>query len=84
MTGMDDTCRVRLSLEFRTAERALRAARALEPDNEGFVRTALKGRTILAEAEARSIPALLHTLDDYLACLSVAARMETDEKANGE
>jgi len=47
-------------------------ARALEPDNEGFVRTRLDGGMLLAEAEARSIPALLHTLDDYLACLGIA------------
>ena len=83
-TMFDDPCRVRLSLQFRTAEHARRAARALEPDNEGFIRTTLKGRTLVAEAEAGSIPALLHTLDDYLACLSVASRMDTSEKPPGD
>jgi hypothetical protein len=75
----DDPCRVRLALQFRTAEQARRAAAALEPDNEGFIKTKLKGRTLTAEAGAGSIPAILHTLDDYLACLSVAARLDTSE-----
>ena len=75
-----DRCRVRLSLRFGTAGQARRAAAALEPDNEGFIKTRLKGRTLSAEAEAGTIPALLHTLDDYLACLCVAARLDASEK----
>ena len=70
--GNDVACAVKLSIELLSVEDAERVARALEPDNEGFVRTRLDGRMLLAEAEARSIPALLHTLDDYLACLGVA------------
>lgn len=76
-----DRCSVRLSLRFGTADQARRARKALEPDNEGFVRTTLKGRVLTAEADAGSIPALLHTLDDYLACLSVAARLDASGKA---
>jgi len=75
----DHHCRVRMTLQFDTAEQARRVAAALAPDNEGFLQTKLKGRTIHAEADAASIPALLHTLDDYLACLSVAARLKIDD-----
>jgi hypothetical protein len=77
----DIRCRVRLSVRFATAGEARRAAAALEPDNEGFIRTTLKGRVLEAEAAASSIPALLHTMDDYLACLSVAARLGPAGKA---
>lgn len=84
MRKVDDPCRVRLELSFGTAEQARRAARALEPDNEGFVRTTLRGRRLLAEAEARSIPAILHTLDDYLACLAVVSRVDPDKGPGGE
>ncbi len=84
MAMEDHRCSVRLTLRFHTAEQARRVAKALEPDNEGFLKTTLKGRTIHAEADAATIPALLHTLDDYLACLSVAARLDLSEKANGE
>jgi hypothetical protein len=79
MAMEDHGCSVRLTLRFETAEQARRVAKALEPDNEGFLKTALKGRTLYAEADAASIPALLHTLDDYLACLSVAARLRIDD-----
>ena len=80
MIAMEEhECSVRLTLRFDTAEKARRVAKALEPDNEGFLKTTLKGRTLLAEADAASIPALLHTLDDYLACLSVAARLKIDQ-----
>lgn len=79
----DDPCRVRLALRFRTAEQARRAASALEPDNEGFIKTTLRGRVLSAEAESGSIPAILHTLDDYLACLSVATRLDASEKKQG-
>jgi len=79
MAMEDHECSVRLTLRFDTAEQARRVAKALEPDNEGLLKTTLKGRTLLAEADAASIPALLHTLDDYLACLSVAARLKLDD-----
>ncbi len=74
----DVRCRVRMELGFATAGQARQAAVALEPDNEGFIRTKLKGRKLYAEADASSIPALLHTLDDYLACLAVAARLANE------
>ncbi len=77
----DHRCSVRLSFRFGTAAQARRAKKALEPDNEGFIKTTLKGRVLTAEADAGSIPALLHTLDDYLACLSVAARLDSSENA---
>jgi hypothetical protein len=67
-----------MELEFGTAEQARRVAKALEPDNDGFIRTKLKGRKLYAESDSSSIPALLHTLDDYLACLSVAARLANE------
>jgi len=75
MTG-EVRCTARLVLEFFGRQEALRVARALEPDNEGFVQTTLRGRRIEARVEAQSIDALLHTLDDYLACLGIAEGMK--------
>ncbi len=84
MRPMDSRCRVRLTLRFGTAEQARRVAKALEPDNEGFVRTRLEGRSLQVKADAASIPALLHTMDDYLACLAVAARLGPAEDGQGD
>jgi len=83
--AMDDhRCRVRMTLQFESAEVARNVARALEPDNKGFLKSTVKGRRIYAEAEAGSIPAILHTLDDYLACLAVASRLRIDAESNEE
>jgi hypothetical protein len=73
-------CTATLVLEFHGEREASRVARSLEPDNEGFVATRLGGRTITARFEARSIDAMLHTLDDYLACLGVAEGMKEPGK----
>ena len=78
--GGEVACSARLMIELESAQEAERVAKALEPDNEGFVRTRLDGRTLTAEAEARSIPALLHTLDDYLACLGIAEVIKASVK----
>jgi hypothetical protein len=66
-------CSCKLELEFSGSDEARRVAASLEPDNDGFLVTTLKGRKLIVNAKAGSIPALLHTLDDYLACLGVAA-----------
>jgi len=66
-------CMCTLELEFSCSEEAKRVAASLEPDNEGFLVTKLKGRMLVVKAKAGSIPALLHTLDDYLACMGIAA-----------
>jgi hypothetical protein len=72
----DVPCTARLFLDFDGEPEAARVAHSLEPDNEGFVATTVRGRRIEASMEAKSIDSLLHTLDDYLACLGVAEGMK--------
>jgi tRNA threonylcarbamoyladenosine modification (KEOPS) complex Pcc1 subunit len=75
---MDDVpCTAALVLEFSSEREASRVARALEPDNGGFVATRVRGKRIEARIEAQSIEAMLHTLDDYLACLGIAEGMKS-------
>jgi hypothetical protein len=64
----------RLTLEFEDADAAKAIAAAVEIDDDGYVRTTRRGRTLVAEATADAPMSLLHTLDDYLACVSVAER----------
>ncbi len=66
--------RARLVLEFPDAATAKAVAESVRPEDLGYVRTRRSGRTITAEATAESPMSLLHTLDDYLACVSVAER----------
>lgn len=64
-----------LTLEFESAEKAKKVHRSIQADDEGFVSSKVTGRILEAQVESSSIASLLHTLDDYLACVSVAAEI---------
>ncbi|MBU0685227.1 MAG: KEOPS complex subunit Pcc1 [Thermoplasmatota archaeon] len=64
-----------LRLEFASSDQAAHVHRSVELDNQGFVTTKLDGNAILAEIEASSLNSLLHTLDDFLSCTSVAEKI---------
>jgi len=61
-----------VTLEFESPEKAKKVLRSVQTDDQGFVKSTLKGKTLEAVVDAKSIASLLHTLDDYLACVSVA------------
>ncbi|MEK6988400.1 MAG: KEOPS complex subunit Pcc1 [Candidatus Thermoplasmatota archaeon] len=64
----------RLTLTFTDAATAKAVAESVSLDDEGYIRTRRAGKAITAKARADSPMSLLHTLDDYLACVSVAER----------
>jgi tRNA threonylcarbamoyladenosine modification (KEOPS) complex Pcc1 subunit len=61
-----------LTFDYGSAKEARAVADALEPDNEGFVKTTISGRSMKAVVTATTAESLRHTLDDFLACLKVA------------
>jgi hypothetical protein len=61
-----------LTFEYGSEEKARAVADALEPDNEGFVKTSIEDGVLKAVASSDSVESLRHTLDDFLACLRVA------------
>lgn len=62
-----------LTLEFSSPEQAKKVLRSIQTDDQGFVKSTVRGKTLEAIVESTSVSSLLHTLDDYLACVSVAA-----------
>ncbi len=70
---MKITCKLEFSYESEGEAEAI--AKAVEVDNYQFVKTILEGKKIISIAESESIPSLIHTLDDFLACVSVAERV---------
>lgn len=62
-------------LEFPSEEHASSVLRAVETDNEGYVRAEAHGVNLTTRIEAASLKSLLHTLDDFLACVSVAHKV---------
>lgn len=69
------SCSIRL--EFPDRESAEKVYRSVELDNAGYVEARLDGAAITAEIEASSLNSLLHTLDDFLSCTSVAEKVVT-------
>jgi len=65
----------RILLEYASNEEAKRVEKSLKPDNENFISTRVNGNVLEAETDAESVLSILHTLDDFLACLSVAERI---------
>lgn len=64
-----------LEFDYDSEEEARAVARAVEVDNEGFVKMDVEGKRITSTTESGSISSLIHTLDDFLSCLSVAERV---------
>lgn len=63
-----------IKLEYKTAKEANAIAGAVSIDDYQYVKTRATGRTILAEMESGDIKSLMNTVDDYLACVSVAEK----------
>lgn len=61
-----------VTLEFENAQKAQKVLQSIQADDQGFVKSTLNGKTLEAVIESKSVSSLLHTLDDYLACVSVA------------
>jgi tRNA threonylcarbamoyladenosine modification (KEOPS) complex Pcc1 subunit len=70
---MKATCDV--VIEYETEEKARVILQAIEVDNMDFVTCTLQKRELHAHIESKSVSSLLHTLDDYLACVTVADRV---------
>lgn len=68
----------RIELEYPSEDAARRVHRSVEIDNEGYIRSEVKGNVIHVDAEADSLNSLIHTLDDFLSCVGVAEGIVRD------
>jgi len=59
-------------IEFDDAEKVKKILKSIEVDNFDFIKSQTKGKRLEAHIESKSVSSLIHTLDDYLACVSVA------------
>ena len=65
----------KLSIDFKTNDEVKKIVKSIKVDDFDFVKTNVSGKTLVAEINSNSISSLLHTLDDYLACISVASNI---------
>ena len=64
-----------ITLEYDDAGKAKKIQKSIEVDNLDFVKSQVKGKRLEAHIESASISSLLHTLDDFLACATVADKV---------
>jgi hypothetical protein len=70
---MNITCDV--DIEFDNVKKAKMVLNSIEVDNLNFIKSQINGRKLETHIECNSVSSLLHTLDDYLACVSVAEKV---------
>jgi hypothetical protein len=64
-----------LIIEYDNSEKADRVLRSVKVDDFNFVKSKINGKRFEATIESKSVSSLIHTLDDYLACISVAEKI---------
>ena len=64
-----------LRIEYNNSEKAEKILRSIKVDDFDFVTSKVHNKRIEATIKSKSVSSLLHTLDDYLACLSVAEKI---------
>ncbi len=70
---MDVACEI--VIEFDDINMLKTVLKSIEVDNFDFINSKINGKKLKATIKASSVSSLLHTLDDYLACVSVAKKV---------
>lgn len=64
-----------LIIEYSSSEKTEKVLRSIKVDDFDFVTSKLNGNRLETKIESKSVSSLVHTLDDYLACISVAEKI---------
>ena len=64
-----------LEIEFENEELVKTVLRSVSVDDFNFIKSKISGKKLQATITSNSVSSLLHTLDDYLACVSVASKI---------
>ena len=70
---MDVACD--LVIEFENSEKVKTVMKSIEVDDFDFVKSKINGKKLEAKIKGNSVSSMLHTLDDYLSCVSVAMKV---------
>ena len=70
---MKISCNVKIDYENEKETNAI--LNSIEVDNLNYIKSEKKGKSLVTTIESNSISSLIHTLDDYLACVSIAEKI---------
>ncbi len=77
---MQITCDI--SLEYTSKKEAEIIQHALSVDDDIYVNSNIQNNILNAHMNSSSLSSLLQTLDDYLACVSIAEKIIKKEKSS--
>ena len=69
-----------IEIDFENNEKAKNVFKSIKVDDFDFVSSKIKNNRLEAKVDSNSISSLLHTIDDYLACVSVAEKIVDKDK----
>jgi len=70
---MNISCEIKI--DFRDEKQAKTVLKSIEIDNFDFVKSKTLGKEFIANIKSNSVSSLIHTIDDLLACMSVALKV---------
>jgi len=65
----------KIDLEYKNQEIAKTVFQSVKVDNFDFIKSKVEKNQLSAEIKSKSVSSLIHTLDDFLACVSVATNV---------
>ena len=70
---MNITCNI--VMDYASSKKAHQVYQSITIDDLTFVSSKIDGASLTSQIQTHSLSSLLHTLDDYLACVSVAEKI---------
>ena len=68
-----------LSIEYEDSKKAKKILQSIKVDDFDFVKSQIQGNSLKADIKSKSDSSLIHTLDDYLSCVSVAEKIVNND-----
>ncbi|MBU0497386.1 MAG: hypothetical protein KKC68_06045 [Candidatus Thermoplasmatota archaeon] len=64
-----------ITITYPSEKQVKKLLQSLEVDDESYVQTQQKNNQLKVSISANTLSSLIHSLDDYLACLSIAEKI---------
>jgi len=65
----------KITIEFKDSKKLKDVHKSVKVDNYNYVKSQIIDNKLIAKIETESISSLLHTMDDYLACVNTASKV---------
>ena len=70
---MKINCEVKIDYEDKKEAKAI--LKSIEVDNLSYIKSEINDKVLKTSIESDSLSSLIHTLDDYLACITIAEKI---------